>query len=81
MAGVAALSLAVNPSLTNAELVTILEKSADVIGPPGYGASFGWGRVNAFNAVSAARQALFDAEPWRREGKVKEGSLTIPSRR
>lgn len=58
MAGVAALSLAVNPALTNAELVTILEKSADDIGPPGYGASFGWGRVNAFNAVSAARRAL-----------------------
>jgi subtilisin family serine protease len=58
VAGVAALSLAVNPALTNAELVTILEKSADDIGPPpGYGASF-WGRVNAFNAVSAARQAL-----------------------
>jgi subtilisin family serine protease len=58
VAGVAALSLAVNPALTNAELVTILEKSADDIGPPGYDPSFGWGRVNAFNAVSAARQAV-----------------------
>jgi thermitase len=78
VAGVAALSLAVNPTLTNAELVAILEKSADAIGPPGYGASFGWGRVNAFNAVAAARQALFDAETRRREGKHREGSLTIP---
>jgi thermitase len=80
VAGVAALSLAVNPSLTNAELWTILEKSADDIGPPGYGASFGWGRVNAFTAVTAAWQALFDAEPLRRQGKSVEGSLTIPSR-
>jgi thermitase len=62
VAGVAALSLAVNPSLTNAELVTILEKSADDIGTPGYSASFGWGRVNAFNAVVAARQALMGPE-------------------
>src|ERR1022692_3573062 len=27
------------------------------------------------HSVSAAGQALFDAEPWRREGKVGEGSL------
>jgi subtilisin family serine protease len=80
VAGVAALSLAVNPSLTNAELLTILEKSADDIGPPGYGASFGWGRVNAFKAVTAAWQTLFDTEPLRRQGKSVEGSLTIPSR-
>ena len=58
VAGVAALSLAVNPALTNIELVTILEKSADDIGPPGYDTSFGWGRVNALNAVMAARQTL-----------------------
>jgi subtilisin family serine protease len=58
VAGVAALSLAVNPSLTNAELVTILEKSADEVGPPGHGASFG--RVNAFNAVLAARGPLVE---------------------
>jgi thermitase len=81
VAGVAALSLAVNPSLTNAELVTVLEKSADDIGSPGYGVSFGWGRVNAFNAVLAARQEIFDAEMRRREGKRREASLAIPSPR
>jgi subtilisin family serine protease len=62
VAGVAALSLAVNPLLTNVELVTILEKTADDIGSRSYGASFGWGRVNAFNAVSAARQTLAGPE-------------------
>jgi thermitase len=63
VAGVAALSLAVNPSLTNAELVSILEQSADDIGPPGYDNSFGWGRVNAFNAVMATRQTLKEKHP------------------
>jgi subtilisin family serine protease len=62
MAGVAALSLAVNPALTNVELVTILEKSADDIGSPGFDTSFGWGRVNALNAVTAARQTLVGPE-------------------
>jgi thermitase len=60
VAGVAALSLTVNPSLTNAELLTILETSADQVGRPGYDPSFGWGRVNAFNAVSAARQTMVE---------------------
>lgn len=62
MAGVAALSLAVNPALTNVELVAILEKSADDIGPPGYDTAFGWGRVNALNAVTATRQTLVGPE-------------------
>jgi thermitase len=63
VAGVAALSLAINPSLTNAELTSILEKSADDLGTPGYDASFGWGRVNAMGAVSAAKKALPIAAP------------------
>ena len=63
VAGVAALSLAINPSLTNAKLVTILETSADHVGPSGYDPSFGWGRVNALNAVWAARQALVERLP------------------
>ena len=65
-AGVAALSLSVNPSLTNAELVTILETSADRVGLPGFDPSFGWGRVNAFNAVLAATQTLLAPVPAER---------------
>ncbi len=57
-AGVAALCLAVNPALTNAELVSILEQSADDLGAPGFDNYFGWGRVNAFRAVTAAEQSL-----------------------
>lgn len=58
VAGVAALSLAINPALTNTQLVSLLEQSADDLGAPGYDTSFGWGRVNAFHAVAAARQTL-----------------------
>jgi thermitase len=54
VAGVAALSLAVNPALSASALVSLLKQTADDIGPPGFDASFGWGRVNAFHAVSAA---------------------------
>ena len=63
VAGVAALSLAINPALTNAELASILEKSADDLGSPGYDAYFGWGRVNAKGAVAAAKKALPVASP------------------
>ncbi len=60
-AGVAALCLAVNPNLTNAALRSILEQTADDIGDPGRDLSFGWGRVNAYRAVSAVRPATLSA--------------------
>jgi hypothetical protein len=56
VAGVAALSLAINPSLTNAELTTILEKSAGDLGSPGYDLSFGWGMGEWRGAVAAANK-------------------------
>ena len=54
VAGVAALCLAVNPSLTNAAAVRILLESADDTGATGFDGQFGWGRVNAYRAVLAA---------------------------
>ncbi len=53
-AGVAALCLAVNPALSNAALVALLESTADDLGTPGYDNYFGWGRINAYQAVSGA---------------------------
>ncbi len=52
--GVAALVLAVNPSLTPSALVTLLEETADSPVASGFGASLGWGRVNAYKAVMSA---------------------------
>lgn len=60
VAGVAALVLSANPDLTAAEVKQILEKTADKIGDAGsYDASghstmYGYGRVNAANAVRMA---------------------------
>jgi thermitase len=55
VAGVAALCLAVNPELSAGELVALLERTADDLGPSGFDSSFGWGRLNAWRAVLQAR--------------------------
>jgi subtilisin family serine protease len=52
--GVAALMLSENPALTVAQLETRLMSSCDDLGPIGDDSTFGRGRVNAFNAVTAA---------------------------
>ncbi len=54
VAGVAALVISANPSLTGAQAQDILKKSADDLGAPGWDPSYGWGRVNAYKAVLAA---------------------------
>ncbi len=54
VAGVAALVYAVNPLLTAAQVTEILEATATDGGTAGYDQGFGYGRVNAFAAVSAA---------------------------
>jgi len=53
-AGVAALVLSRNPSLSAQQLVTLLEQNSDDLGAAGYDQTFGWGRVNASRAVVAA---------------------------
>jgi len=56
-AGVAALVISMNPSLTNAQVVEILKANADDLGAAGFDPSFGDGRVNAERSVLAALQA------------------------
>ena len=66
VAGIAALVLSVNPSLTSADLKTLLQKTARKIGPPGgYGPNghskeFGYGCVNA---AAAVKEVLQGAQP------------------
>ena len=57
-AGVAALILSVNPTLSASAVVNMLEQTATDLGTPGYDTSFGWGLVNAANAVAAAARTL-----------------------
>jgi subtilisin family serine protease len=53
-AGVAALVLSIQPSMANAALISLLEQSADDLGAPGFDAQYGWGRINAYRAVTLA---------------------------
>jgi subtilisin family serine protease len=55
VAAVAAMVLSVNPGLTGIQVQDILKHSADDLGAPGWDPGYGWGRVNAYKAVLAAR--------------------------
>ena len=54
VAGVVALMMKTNPSLSPTDLVTLVKANADDRGTAGWDASFGYGRVNASRAVAAA---------------------------
>lgn len=58
VAGVVALMIAANPSLTASQVETLLEVNADDRGSGGWDQKFGWGRVNAYRAVAAAAASL-----------------------
>ncbi|MCH7703438.1 MAG: S8 family serine peptidase [Planctomycetes bacterium] len=54
IAGVIALMLQANPLLTRDDIIEIFADTAVDLGPPGMDNDFGWGRVDAFEAVLAA---------------------------
>ena len=54
VAAVAALVWTANPSLTNAQVKSIIEQTADDLGTPGWDDQSGWGRINAARAVRTA---------------------------
>jgi len=51
VAGAAALILSIRPNLTVAQIEAVLRASATDLGAAGYDTDFGWGFVNAFNAL------------------------------
>ncbi len=53
-AGVAALVLSIDPNLSNLQVQRILQQSAQDLGPPGFDEEYGFGRVDAYAAVTAA---------------------------
>jgi subtilisin family serine protease len=63
VAGVAALVMSLNPSLSGTDVRTLLEQSADDLGSAGWDPSYGYGRVNAYKAVLAAGGAPPDTIP------------------
>jgi thermitase len=58
VSGVLALMASTNGNLSNSALVTALLNNTDDIGTAGYDVYFGYGRVNAYKAVSAAKALL-----------------------
>jgi subtilase family serine protease len=62
VAGVAALVLSMNSSLTPAQVTNILRQSADDLGPAGWDPTYGYGRVNAARAVESA-WSVADTQP------------------
>jgi hypothetical protein len=54
VAGVAGLICAINPGLSNSEVVQVLEQTADDVGAAGPDSVFGYGRLNAYRALAAA---------------------------
>jgi hypothetical protein len=54
VAGVAALVISVNPNLSGAQVQDILKQTADDLGAAGWDPQYGYGRVNAYQAVLAA---------------------------
>jgi subtilisin family serine protease len=61
VAGVAALVMSANPSLTSTQVRDILKQSADDLGATGWDSSYGWGRVNAARAMALAGGGAVDS--------------------
>jgi len=57
VAGLSALVLSVNPSLTPAEVRGVLASSATDLGDPGWDVKYGWGRIHVENALRAGSGA------------------------
>jgi len=65
VSGAAALLLSVDPNLTNVELWNILNSTAvQPSGGPAYNTNYGWGVVNAWNAINALRQPFISVNAY-----------------
>lgn len=60
VAGVLALEFAANPALGADEVVAILYATATDLGPAGFDEEYGWGEVDAYEAVLAAVTGEYD---------------------
>ena len=57
-AGLAALILSIDPSLTNSQVVETLEQNADDLGTAGYDIYFGHGRINVYQSLLAVTSQM-----------------------
>jgi len=78
VSGLAALVLSMNSDLSPDEVETIIEQTADDLGAPGRDDKYGWGRVNAYQAVLLASSHALEGAVYDLEGHGVAGvSLTI----
>jgi subtilisin family serine protease len=83
VAGVAALVLSAKPSLSPNSLVSLLEQNSDDLGASGYDIYYGYGRVNAYKAVTAALGSSSIAPPSvsitsPTNGSTVSGTVAVP---
>jgi thermitase len=76
-AGVLALEWAANPGLKNDDLRSILIQTCDDLGATGYDTTFGYGKVNAANAVARAKSFAANTPPFAQES-ASPSSGTAP---
>ena len=55
VAGLAALIFSLNPNLTNSQVVGLIQKNATDLGAAGFDQYFGWGRINVYKSLLAAK--------------------------
>ena len=74
--GIASLGMSVRPGMTKDDLVYALKGTAVDLGTPGRDDQFGWGRVNAHDALVILRDLVFfgDFE----KGDLSRWSLSLP---
>ena len=78
VSGVLALEFAANPQLSAKEAVDILYGSAADIGKSGWDAEYGWGEVNAFEAVKAANDTK-EGEPVEELPDISDFEVPVPT--
>ncbi|NOT01268.1 MAG: S8 family serine peptidase, partial [Phycisphaerales bacterium] len=81
VAGLAALILSVDPSLTPAQVRQIIRDGAIDLGAPGHDRGYGWGRIDAINSLQLAAGGGCTSNPECDDGLFCNGAETcdIPS--
>jgi subtilisin family serine protease len=70
VAGLAALLIAKNASLTNVQVETIIKETVDDLGTAGFDHNFGYGRINAYKALAKATGTTRKTGDINNDGKV-----------
>jgi len=79
VAGLAALILSKNPNLTRIQVQTIIEQTAIDLGASGRDDYYGWGRIDAWNALRKTTSGTLPGHEVWRDTVNLTGNITVPS--